>query len=56
MPTADPYSAIVYTANQGNVLMTMVAGRIVYDSGDHPLVDAEKALALVQSIRGRLRG
>lgn len=56
VPTADPYSALVHTANQENVVMTMVAGRIVYDDGVTTGLDTERVLARAQEIRGKLRG
>jgi cytosine/adenosine deaminase-related metal-dependent hydrolase len=55
VPTLDPYSALVHTANQENVVMTMVAGRVVFESGEHLTVDAERVLARAQEIRGKLR-
>jgi 5-methylthioadenosine/S-adenosylhomocysteine deaminase len=56
VPTADPYSALVHTANQKDVLATMVAGRWVFDSGEYPLADKERALVRAQEIREKLRG
>jgi 5-methylthioadenosine/S-adenosylhomocysteine deaminase len=56
VPTADPYSALVHTSNQKDVLATMVAGRWVFDGGDYPLADKERELARAQEIRGKLRG
>lgn len=56
VPTADPYSALVHTSNQKDVVATMVAGRMVFDRGDYPSVDKERALARAQEIRGKLRG
>jgi 5-methylthioadenosine/S-adenosylhomocysteine deaminase len=56
VPTADPYSALVHTSNQKDVLATMVAGRWVFDRGDYPLADKERALARAQEIREKLRG
>jgi 5-methylthioadenosine/S-adenosylhomocysteine deaminase len=56
VPTADPYSALVHTSNQKDVLATMIAGRWVFDRGDYPLADKERALARAQEIRGKLRG
>ena len=55
VPTADPYSALVHTSNQKDVLATMIAGRLVFDRGDYPLADKERALARAQEIRGKLR-
>jgi len=56
VPTADPYSALVHTANQENVVMTMVGGRVLYDEGAYLTVDAERAVARAQEIREKLRG
>jgi 5-methylthioadenosine/S-adenosylhomocysteine deaminase len=56
VPTADPYSALVHTANQENVSMTMVAGRVVYQDGAHPTLDAERVLARAHEVRAKLRG
>jgi len=56
VPTADPYSALVHTSNQKDVLATMIAGRMVFDRGDYRTVDKERALARAQEIRGKLRG
>jgi 5-methylthioadenosine/S-adenosylhomocysteine deaminase len=56
VPTADPYSALVHTANQENVVMTMVSGRVLYDEGAYLTVDAERAIARAQEIRDKLRG
>lgn len=56
VPTADPYSALVHTANQKDVLATMAGGRIVFDRGEYLLADKERALARAQEIRDRLRG
>lgn len=56
VPTADPYSALVHTANQKDVLATMVAGRMVFDRGDYRTIDKERALARAREIRVKLRG
>jgi 5-methylthioadenosine/S-adenosylhomocysteine deaminase len=56
VPTADPYSALVHTANQKDVLATMVAGRMVFDRGDYSTVDKDRALARAREIRTKLRG
>ncbi len=55
VPTQDPYSALVHTANQKDVLATMVAGRMLFDRGEYLTVDKERALARAQEIRGKLR-
>jgi len=56
VPTADPYSALVHTANQKDVLATMVAGRMLFDRGEYLTLDKERALARAQEIRDKLRG
>ena len=56
VPTADPYSALVHTANQKDVLATMVAGRMLFDRGEYHTVDKQRALARAQEIRVKLRG
>ena len=55
VPTADPYSAIVHTSNQKDVSMTMVAGRILFDAGEYPTIDKERALARARESRVKLR-
>ncbi|MFA5844948.1 MAG: amidohydrolase family protein [Coriobacteriia bacterium] len=56
VPTQDPYSALVHTANQENVVMTMVDGAVLYERGEYLTVDAEAALAAAEKTRGKLRG
>lgn len=55
LPTQDPYSAIVYTANQENVLMTMVAGKVLYRRGEYHSLDAEEIAARTVRMRDKLR-
>lgn len=55
LPTQDPYGALVHTANQENVLMTMVAGRILFERGEYATVDAEATAVKVGRIREKLR-
>lgn len=55
VPTRDPASVLVHSANAENVVMTMVAGRILYDHGEYLTVDAERALARAGEIRVKLR-
>lgn len=54
-PTAYPYSTLVHTANQENVLFTMVAGDVLYDSGSWSSLDAEHLLARAEEMRDKLR-
>jgi 5-methylthioadenosine/S-adenosylhomocysteine deaminase len=55
VPTRDPASVLVHSANAENVVMTMVAGRILYDHGEYQTIDAERALARAGEIRVKLR-
>lgn len=54
-PLTDPYSALVYTANQGNITLTMGSGKILYDSGNVPGVDDESVIVDVEPVRMKLR-
>ncbi len=49
-PTYDPVTALVFSARASDVLMTMVAGKIVYRQGEYPLLREP-----VQNLRERLR-
>lgn len=55
IPTGDPYSAIVYTANQEDVRLTMVGGRVLYRDGQCPTLDRDAIEAQAGPIRGKLR-
>ena len=52
-PVENPYSALVFGANQDDVLLTVVGGRPVYREGEHLGVDVEllRAEALVARLR-----
>ena len=54
-PLTDPYSALVYTANQENIILTMGSGKILYDSGNVPGIDDESVVADVEPVRMKLR-
>jgi len=55
-PTHDPNSAIVHTATQDNVLMTMIAGQIVYQDSQHRHgIDTERIFARAEELRLKLR-
>ncbi len=55
-PTTNPESAVVYTANQDNVQMTMVAGRVLYDDFSHVSgIDRDANIDAVRKLRARLR-
>lgn len=54
-PTHDPNSAIVHTANQDNVMMTMVGGKIIYDGTHLHGVDPVEIRARAEEMRYKLR-
>ena len=55
-PTTDPESAVIYTANQDNVKMTMVAGRILYDDFVHVSgCDRDAIVDRARALRVRIR-
>lgn len=49
-PVYDPHAALVFSARAPDVVMTMVAGKIVYQRGEYPLLRES-----VQNLRERLR-
>ncbi|GIV16798.1 MAG: 5-methylthioadenosine/S-adenosylhomocysteine deaminase [Armatimonadota bacterium] len=49
-PVYDPHAALVFSARAPDVVMTMVAGKIVYQRGEYPLLREP-----VQNLRERLR-
>ncbi len=55
VPAMEPYSALVYTANQENILLTMVGGKILYLNGEYKTIDAKEVLELSEPIRRKLR-
>ncbi|MEG0072448.1 MAG: amidohydrolase family protein [Raoultibacter sp.] len=56
-PTTDPVSAVVNTVSGSDVLMTMVAGTVLYEKNHwHVDVEVAKNIARVIEIRGKLRG
>jgi 5-methylthioadenosine/S-adenosylhomocysteine deaminase len=54
-PTHDPNSAIVHTATQDNILMTMIGGRILYDGHHLHEVDVRRVFARAEEMRLKLR-
>ncbi len=55
IPTLYPYSTLVHTANQENVVFTMVAGQVLYDSGRWSLLDIDRIQARAEEMRVKLR-
>jgi 5-methylthioadenosine/S-adenosylhomocysteine deaminase len=44
-PCYDTCVNVVYSASGGDVALTMIDGRIVYENGEYPTIDVEKAKA-----------
>ena len=42
MPCFDDYAMLAYSADRGDVLMTVVDGRILYRDGEYTLIDEER--------------
>lgn len=55
IPTHYPYGTLVHTANQENVLWTMVAGDVVYEPHTWGNLDHERIFARAEEMRMKLR-
>ena len=55
VPTQDPYSAIVHTSNQEDVVMTMVDGRVLFEHGTLLTIDAGTLYEDVEHARLKLK-
>ncbi|MDZ4655629.1 MAG: amidohydrolase [Coriobacteriia bacterium] len=55
VPTQDPYGALVHTANQEDVLMTMVDGRILFEGGRFFTLDPDEISDALERVRVKLR-
>lgn len=55
VPTQNPYSALVHTSNQEDVLMTMVDGRVLYDRGRFVTLDPESMRERIEEMRLKVR-
>ncbi len=55
IPTHYPYSTLVHTANQENVLWTMIGGTVVYESREWPQLDPGRIFARAEEMRMKLR-
>jgi 5-methylthioadenosine/S-adenosylhomocysteine deaminase len=54
-PTHDPNSAVVHTATQDNILMTMIGGKILYAGKHLHEVDVQRVFARAEEMRLKLR-
>ncbi len=55
-PIHDPYSALVYGANQEDVFFAMVAGRTIYDKKVLLTMDEEKTFVEARAVKEKLWG
>ena len=55
IPTHYPYSTLVHTANQENVLATMVGGKFAYESRTWAHLDHQRIFARAEEMRIKLR-
>lgn len=55
VPTQNPYSALVHTSNQEDVLMTMVDGRVLYDRGTFATLRPEAMRERLEEMRLKVR-
>ncbi|MDR2036253.1 MAG: amidohydrolase family protein [Coriobacteriales bacterium] len=54
-PTHDPRQAVLFTANPGSMMMTMVDGEILYDGAHKHKVDVDRVIARSEEMRIKLR-
>jgi len=55
VPTQQPAAALVHTAHQNNVVMTMVAGEVIFDSGKFSRLSIGALVPRAEEIRDKLR-
>ena len=56
IPSFDPLVTLCYSAQGGDVRMTMVDGKVLYENGEYKTIDAERVLYDVRKALGRLYG
>jgi 5-methylthioadenosine/S-adenosylhomocysteine deaminase len=54
-PVHDPYSSLVYGANQEDVFFTMVSGRTIYDKKVLLTLDEDEVTAKALEVKKKLR-
>ncbi len=54
-PVDNPYSALVYGANQEDVHLTVVGGRVIYRDGDYTGLDVSAVRRQAYTVREKLR-
>jgi len=55
VPIGDPYSALVYGANQEDILLTCIAGRVMYRDGVFTTLDPDAIRGAGAKVREKLR-
>lgn len=55
IPTHYPYSMLVHSANQDDVVWAMVAGRVLYQDRSWTTLDHERVFARAEEMRSKLR-
>ena len=53
-PVREPYAALVYTATEGDVLLTMVEGRTLYERGEWKTLDSEAIKSRANQVREKM--
>ncbi|MGI6217928.1 MAG: amidohydrolase [Coriobacteriales bacterium] len=51
LPVSDMACNVVYAANGSEVVLTMVDGEVLYDNGEYPTIDVERAMRETQLAR-----
>ena len=54
VPSFDPVSTLLYSAQGSDVCMTMVDGRVLYENGEYKTIDEEKVRYEVKAALDRL--
>lgn len=53
-PVHDIMSNLVYSADSGDILMTVADGKILYENGEYKTVDIEKVCYNVEKLTGEI--
>ena len=56
IPMHDPDAALIFASSGRDVLLTMVAGRVVYSEGRVQTVDEDRLLARMKEIERKVMG
>lgn len=54
VPATDPAASLVYAGRSGDVVLTMVDGRVLYRDGEYPTIDIERAAYDAQRFTNRI--